>query len=275
MSRRMMRLARCVAALALAGSLGLCWANPARAAEPAGNKSVQPATSPGTAALEKAAKDNKYLFIFFWKDDNEHTRAMRGVFQAAMAKLTDLAQSIEIQASDPAEQQIIARYGVSRAPMPLVLSIAPNGAITKGLTGRFDESQFRLAFVSPCTAECMKALQDRKLVLLCIQPSSPQVQQVSLQKGVQDFTADVQYVKNSKVVVLQAGDAAEESFLKNLQVDPQTATPVTVLMAPPSGIVGTFTGEVTKEQLVAKLKAAQSSCCPGGKCGPGGCGPKR
>ena len=25
----------------------------------------------------------------------------------------------------------------------------------------------------------------------------------------------------------------------------------------------------------AKLKAAQSSCCPGGKCGPGGCCPAK
>ncbi len=72
-------------------------------------------------------------------------------------------------------------------------------------------------------------------------------------------------------MVLHAGDAAEAAFLKDLRVDPKTTDRVTVLMAPPAAVVGTFTGEVTKEQLVAKLKAAQSGCCPGGKCGPGGC----
>ena len=61
------------------------------------------------------------------------------------------------------------------------------------------------------------------------------------------------------------------AFLKDLRVDPKTTAKVTVLIAPPAKVVGTFVGEVTKDQLVAKLKAAQSCCCPGGKCCPGGC----
>jgi hypothetical protein len=236
------------------------------------DQSAAAAPSQGAAALRSAAKHNKYLFIFFWRDDTERSREMRGVFQAALAKMTDKAEAVEIQTEDPAEEPIVARYDVSRAPMPLVLAIAPNGAITKGLPTPFDEDQLRQAFVSPCTAECMKALEAHKLVLLCVEPASPQVKQVSLQKGVEEFTADQQYAGHSKVVVLHAGDEAEASFLKDLRVDPKTTVQVTVLMAPPAAVVGTFTGEVTKEQLVAKLKAAQSGCCcPGGKCGPGGC----
>ena len=107
-------------------------------------------------------------------------------------------------------------------------------------------------------------------MLLCVEPASPQVKQVSLQQGVQDFTADKEYVKNSQVVFLDAGDAAEASFLKDLRVDPKTTDKVTVLIAPPAKVVGTFVGDVTKDELVAKLKAAQSSCCPGGCC-KGGC----
>ncbi len=41
-----------------------------------------------------------------------------------------------------------------------------------------------------------------------------------------------------------------------------------MVTSPDCFVVGTFSGEVTKEQLVAKLKSAQSGCCPGGKCGP-------
>ena len=222
--------------------------------------------SPGSAAVEKAAKDNKYLFIFFWKDDTQHSRAMRGVFQAAMAKLTATAQSVEIQTDDSAEQPIVERYGVSRAPMPMVLAIAPNGAITKGLPTWFDENQLRQAFVSPSTANCMKDLQERKFVLLCVQRPSAGVGETAIPTGVKEFIADPQYAQYTKVEVLNPGDAAETAFLKSLQVDPQTATPVTVLMSPPSSVVGTFAGDVTKEQLVTKLKAAQSSCGPGCAC---------
>ncbi len=274
MSRRV-PLARFVGGLFLVAMLGLAMTTDTANAVSPTEKSVAAAASPAATALETAAKNNKYLFIFFWKDDTQPSRVMRGVFQSAMAKMTDAADSVEVRTVDPAEKQLVARYGVSRSPMPLVLAIAPNGAITKGLPTRFDESQLRQALVSPCTAECMKALQDRKLVLLCVEHPSPQVQQVSLQKGVEEFTADKQYAENSKVVILNADDPAEGDFLKDLRVDPKTAPRVTVLMAPPGSVVGAFVGDVTKAQLVAKLKAAQSSCCPGGTCGPGGCCPAK
>ena len=173
---------------------------------------------------------------------------------------------VSIQTTDPAEKRIVDKYNVSRAPMPLVLAIAPCGAVTKAFTKAFDEKQLRTAFVSPCTAECMKALQERKLVLLCIEHVSPQVRQVSLQQGVQDFTTDQQYAKQSAVVVLNADDPAEAAFLKNLRVDPRTAARVTVLMSPPGTVVGTFVGDVTEAQLVAKIKAAQSGCGPDCSC---------
>ena len=233
----------------------------------AGAVQAATAASRGQAAVAAAAKGNKYLFIFFWKDDTQQSRTMRGVFQTAMAKMSDKADSIEIQTNDPAEGKLVAHYGVDRAPLPFALAIAPNGAITKGCPTRFDEKQLRDGLVSPGTAECMKALQDRKLVLLCVEPASAKAKQVSLQKGVQDFTADEQYVKNSKAVTLNAGDPAEASFLKDLCVDAKTNVPVTVLLAPPGSVVGTFAGEVTKEQLVAKVKESQSGCCgPGCKC---------
>ncbi len=240
-------------------------------AEPSAKDAEKAKASPGTAAMKTAAKNHKYLFIYFWRDDTQQSREMRGVFQAALAKMADKANSFEIQVGDVTERKVVDRLGVSRSPTPLVLAIAPNGAVTKGFVTRFDAKQLREAFVSPCTAECMKALQERKLVLLCVQPALPRVKQVSLQQGVQDFTADDEYVKNSRVVFLDAGDAAEAAFLKDLRVDPKTTAKVTVLIAPPAKVVGTFVGEVTKDELVAKLKAAQSCCCPGGKCGPGGC----
>jgi len=231
--------------------------------------------SQGQAVIDRAAAAHKYVFLFFWKEKSPQTDKAWNVLQPAVANMADSAEVVSIQATDPAEKRVVDKYSVSRAPMPLVLAVAPCGVITKAFTGAFDESKLRTAFVSPCTAECMKALQDRKLVLLCVEPPSPQVKQISLQKGVEDFTADKQYAQSSKVVAVNAGDPAEAAFLKDLRVDPQTADRVTVLMAPPAAIVGTFTGEVTKDQLVAKLKAAQSNPCAGGKCGPGGCGPKK
>ena len=179
-----------------------------------------------------------------------------------------------INVSDPAEKLIVDKFGVDRSPLPLVLALAPNGAVTKAFPLKFDEKQMSQAFVSPGTAQCLKALQARKLVLLCVQRRAPQVRQVSLQRGVADFVADAQFAGATEIVAVDPGDPAEASFLKDLQVDPRTAGQTTVFLAPPGSVVAKFDGPVTKAQLVAKLQAAQTSCCHGGKCGPGGCGPK-
>jgi hypothetical protein len=221
--------------------------------------------SKGMTAMQQAAAADKYLFVFFWQEKSQQTNAMYSVFQSGMKNLSDKADSVAVNLSDPAEQPIVAKFGIDRSSLPLVLALAPNGAITKGFPVRFQEDQFSQAFVSPCTAECMKALQDRKLVVLCVEHPAPQVRQVSLQRGVQEFAGQEPYSRTSKVVVLNANDPAEATFLKSLQLDPRTTAPVTVLMSPPGSVVGTFVGNVTKAEMVAKLNSA-SSCGPGCAC---------
>jgi hypothetical protein len=231
-------------------------------------RTQQPApqvASKGLDAMQRAATGNKYLFVFFWKEKTQQTSTLWNVFQAATNKLADRADAVAVNVSDPGESPMVAKFSIAGSPMPLVLAIAPNGAITKGFPGRFDENQLQQAFVSSCTAECLKALQDRKLVVLCVEHPAPQVRQVSLQRGVQEFAGEEPYSRNSKVVVLNADDPTEAGFLKSLQVDPRTTAPVTVLMAPPGSVVGTFVGNVTKAEMVAKLKAA-SSCGAGCSC---------
>ena len=66
--------------------------------------------------------------------------------------------------------------------------------------------------------------------------------------------------------MLNPADNAEQPFLKALQVDPQTATAVTLLVTPPGAPIASFAGAVTKDQIEAKVKAAQSGCGPGCAC---------
>ncbi|MHC4399161.1 MAG: hypothetical protein ACYTG0_05750 [Planctomycetota bacterium] len=233
---------------------------------------MSPSTSKGLAAIDTAARDGKYLFVFFWKANDEQSRSMHGVFQSAMSKWAESANSIGVQITDPDEKPVVDRLGVSRAPMPLVVALAPNGAITKGFPIKFTEQQLREAFVSRCTAKCMKALQDRKLVLLCVQNEKTQFSQAALQ-GVQSFKTDARFATATEVVTIDPGDGTEASFLQALRVDPRTPTAVTVLLAPPGQPVATFVGAVSKDEIVAKVQAGP---CAGGKCGPGGCcGPKK
>jgi len=249
----------------LAVTLAMYFAGPAvRAAAP--NEAAAPAAaSPGATAMEKAAKDNKYLFIFFYATKDTNTDAMYGVLQTAMAKMTDRANSMAIYVADAAEKPIIDKFGVRGAPMPLLLAIAPTGAATRAFPKKLDEAQLQQAFVTPCAAKCMRAIQDRHSILLCVQSEKTQFNQEAMQ-GAEAFKADPQYAKGTEIITLNPAEEVEQPFLKALQVDPKTPTAITLLVTPPGAPVGRIVGAATKDQIEAVVKAAQSSCGPGCSC---------
>jgi hypothetical protein len=232
------------------------------------------AQSKAAAAIDRSAAAQKFAFVFFWKDQNSQTGRAWSVLQAAGRNMSDAADVIPVRASDPAEKTVVDRFGASRAPMPLVLAVAPCGAVTKAFTSAFDESQLRTALVSPGTQLCLKALQDRKLVLLCVvDQAGPEG--AAIPTAAQGFKADQRYGASSEIILISAGDEAETGLLKDLKVDTRAPAPFTVLVAPPGSVIGQFDGQATKDQMLAKLAAAQSNPCAGGKCGPGGCGPRK
>jgi hypothetical protein len=221
--------------------------------------------SQGQAVIDRAAAAQKYIFIFFYAAEDSHTSAMKSVFDTAMAKMTDRAESIAINIADPAEKPIVDKFGARGAPMPVVLAIAPTGAATRAFPKQFDEAQFQQAFVSPCTAKCMKAIQDRRMILLCVQNGSTQFNREAMQ-GIKAFKADSSYGSGTEVVMLDPADKAEQHFLSDLQVDPRTTTAVTLLVTPPGAPVARFAGAVTKDEITAKVKEAESGCGAGCSC---------
>lgn len=273
MKRKMKPTIAVVVAIALFGLIvaAPCLAMAKTVAEGSDGPSVN---SRGLTAIDAAARNGKYLFVFFWKANDKQSQAMHGVLESAMTKWKDSADSVSIPITDQNEKPMVDKFGVSRAPMPLVLALAPNGAVTKGFPIKFDAKQLAEGFVSPATAKCLKCMQDKKLVLLCIQNGKTQFSQIARQSAL-DFQADKRFAKATEIVMVDPQDKAEATLLKDLKVDPQTTEAVTVILAPPGQPVATFVGHVTKEQIVAKIASAQSGPCAGGKCGPGGCCPPK
>jgi hypothetical protein len=70
--------------------------------------------SPGQAAIEKAASANKFALVFFWKERSTQTDKVWASLQSAAARMTDWAEVTAVQATDPAEKQLVARYDLSR-----------------------------------------------------------------------------------------------------------------------------------------------------------------
>ncbi len=149
----------------------------------------------------------------------------------------------------------------------MILAIAPTGAITKNWFRNFDGKQLEQAFVSPGEAHCLKVLQDRKMVLVCVQ-NDKTAQNDEAMLGVEMFTADRLYSKRSVVVTIDPTDESEAGFLKKLRVSPKTEEAVTVLMAPPGRPIATFSGATNKAAIVAAAKKAGTGCDPKSGCCP-------
>ncbi|MHC4716537.1 MAG: hypothetical protein ACYS5V_06180, partial [Planctomycetota bacterium] len=170
----------------------------------------------------------------------------------------------------PAEGKIVARYGIKTAPMPLVLVVAPNGAITGGFPGTFDQASLLDAFAGPGLARCLKAIQDGKVVVVCARGASARSNQAAM-KAARGFKADKRFARWTEIVEIDPADADERKLVALLRVDPQAEEAVTVMLAPPGTVIGKIKGATDKEELVKTFVAATSGRCGPGGCGPGGC----
>ena len=222
--------------------------------------------------MEQASQDDKYLFAFFRKEENDQTAAMRRLLEEVMEEVADRADSAEVNVTASSERAIVEKFGLDRVPMPLILALAPNGAITGGFPTKVEKRELLGAFASPCTEKCMKQLQDNKLVFLCVQNAATESNDAAMQ-GVRQFKADTRFAQATQIVMLDPADAAETEFLNDLQIDPKTKAALTVFLAPPGAPIAMYEGATDKDELVATLQKASSACGPAG-CGPAGCPPK-
>jgi hypothetical protein len=224
----------------------------------------------GMDALRNAAKEDKYTFAFFYKDEDEGTQEMRQLFETAMEKVANRAEHVLLDATAPSEKDIVKKYGVDSSPMPLVLVFAPNGALTRGLPQRFSEKELMASFASPCMERCLLGVQESRLVAVCVQSSSTQFNTEAME-GVSAFMADPRFAKMTDLVTLDPSNPDEATTCKKFGIDPNTDQAITLLLVPPGRILGRFMGATNKDDMVATLTRAKSGGCGPG-CAPGSCG---
>jgi len=222
-------------------------------------------------ALSAAASAQKFTFVMFWRENNAGTKEFAGKVRSAIEARAEKATWTTVNIAEPSERAIVQRFNVSRAPMPMALVIAPNGAITGVFSQQIVEEKIETAFVTPCMMQCMKSLQEGKLVLVTLQSGQPR----ALPGGAQQFQADEMFRNRTVAVALNVEDPAEERFLRDMQLDAAGVKTTSVaLLAPPGVLVGKFPSNVTKEELAAKLHAAGKCCddanCKHGQQKPGG-----
>ncbi len=219
------------------------------------------ATPTAQDVIATAAQSQQFTYILFYKQNDPATQAMDRTLQTLIAPHAARAVGVGIQLANPADADIVNRYNVSRAPMPLLMAIAPNGAVTGFFQTPPTAAQFEKALVTPTMTVAMKSMQEGKLVLVCA--SSSRTAQIPA--GAQDLLADPAFQARTVMVRLTLADPAEERFIRELQLNPNDPLPQMAILAPPGMLVGKFAAGATKADLASKLHAA-GKCCDDPNC---------
>lgn len=221
-----------------------------------------PSATQAEATLEKAATDGKYTFLVFYKTNDAATQAMAATLKEGLASRGEIATWAYVQVGQPAEKALVDKYDVSRAPMPMTIAVAPNGAMTGMFAQKLTAEGIENSFVTPTMTRCMKSLQEGKLVFVCVQGSDKAPSPASLK----DFQADAHFKDRLATYSLLAADPAEGKFLKQLQIDAAKAKgTTTALLAPPGVLIGKFDAAASKDEIAAALAKA-GKCCDDPNC---------
>lgn len=236
----------------------------------------QPATAVAAAtvsadqAMQQAAKDGRYALLCFWQGNSAETQTFRKGFAEAAAKEGHRAVAIEVQADAQANAELIRRLQLDRAPRPLALAFAPNGAVTRGFQ-QFPAEGFAGVFVGPSLAACLKVTQEGKLAVIGFANAKTKDGEATL-TAAKAFLAEDAVKSIAALVTVDPAVPADSDLCQALKIAPDTNVSMVALLVPPGRMIGLFSAPVTKEQLLAALaKASSGGCGPGHGCGPSGC----
>lgn len=223
----------------------------------------QPASlSPLQKTLSKSSQDEKFTFIVFHRDSGEATRALYQQTKDGTASRSDAAIVTTARVDDPAERSLVDTFGISRAPMPMTVVVAPNGAVTGLFPRAISDEQIAAAIVSPTMMRCMKELQAQKLVFVCL----TRTDRVEVPQGVQLVQKYPQFKNRISLVGMRLDDPAEARFHQQMKLDPkQIDGPYAVLIAPPGVLIGQFDARSTADQIAAAIHKA-GQCCEDPNC---------
>lgn len=221
------------------------------------------------ADLEKASKNGNTVFLVV--TDPNVTGTDKALEIANKAK-TSVTTSVVLQMnrSDAANADLVTKYRLAGAPLPLILVIASNGIVTAGYTlSQATPEMLVKAIPSPKKADVLKTLSEGKSVFIVVTGKS-MAEKSTIMNTCQQACIEMQ--NNAKMIEISLDDPKEIQFLTEIKVNMTATEPTTYVINSKGQITGTFTDDVNSTTLVASAKkVAASGCCPAGSgksCGP-------
>jgi hypothetical protein len=223
--------------------------------------------------LESAQRQEKLAFILVTEPGAPGTAQARDLVREAMKQVRKCVL-VELDRSDPDNVDLVAKYRLAGAPLPLILLAAGNGALAGGLPASQATAERLVAMVpSPKKAEILLALQGGKSVFVVasrkgMKTSSGAMSSCSMACGQMGGT--------SATVEIDMDDPDEATFLGQLKVDRSSPEPVTLVVNALGQVTATYSGAVDVTNLVQAATKKAGGCCPSTvQSGSKSCGPTK
>lgn len=233
---------------------------------------VLPVSSIAGPVEDIAAAAGKTIFILVTEPGAAGSEEARALIGQVMGKVAS-SQLIEVNRADAANAAFIAQYRLLAAPVPLVIVIAPNGALGGGMpTAQATPELIAKLIPTPKKAEALKALQAGKAVFVTASRKG-----MAEEGGIMSACAAAcsQMAGKSAALQIDMDDPSEQVFMQELKLNPQATQPVTMVINTQGQITGAFNGPVEVGSLVQAATKKAGGCCPGGATSSAGCGPTK
>lgn len=218
-------------------------------------------------AIHAAQNDKQYLFLLFYDKKGESLKAMESAINDFRNKTSEKSLFYKVRTTDKKEKDTIAKYGIERASLPVLLVFAPNGAVTGGFPGKVSVDELKRSMVTDLVMDILKTMQGRKIALVLLQNSKTKFNKESL-KAAEDFSNDARLKGYVDIIKADPRDSKNSDFLNNAKISKDDDKAAVVFIVPPGSIVNVYKGNITKDTLMACLAACtsggsgSSKCCP-------------
>ncbi len=230
---------------------------PEPAAERGSSKSKQ--KSWHETVLDEAARNGRYTFFFFHREESKNSEKMAAVIERAKVSLRERADFFAVELADETRSGAIERFKVRGEPV--TVAVAPGGAVTAYIQGPASLEDLEHALVSPGMAKVLGAIQGQRVVFLCVQgeESEGAAESLSAARRLEESLEGI-----VEVVVVDPSDKKEGDLLRRCSVPTDGSVARVAVIGPAGAVAHRLAGKVTEDDLLA---AFQKMLSGGGGCG--------
>ena len=211
--------------------------------------------------LQTASKKGAPALLLVTDPGSQNVDQARTTVVEAAKQIKDCV-TVEMDRTDKANSELVTKYGLAGAPVPLILVFAGNGAIAGGVPSvRATPAALANMIPTPKKADVLQALQAGNAVMVVASTKAMKEKP----KVVENCALTCAQMKGKATTIqVDLNDAAEKRFLGELKIDTNAVAPVTLVINQQGQITGTFNGPVDVATLAQATTKKAGGCCPSG-----------